>query len=80
MFIARGNKETWRSVGAQCWWCVEAINMLLLRSKTKNHETHGIDLHRLIRLRLLCGFFSFQLGELLFGLHVAGLISERSQP
>lgn len=37
-------------------------------------------LHRLIRLRLLCGFFSFQLGELLFGLYVAGLIAERSQP
>jgi hypothetical protein len=29
---------------------------------------------------LLCGFFSFQLGELLFGLYVAGLIAERSQP
>jgi hypothetical protein len=41
----------------------------------------SISLHRLIGLRvLLRGFFGFQLGELLLGLHVAGLIAERGEP
>ena len=61
------------------WAACQAINMLLLRSKTTDRGPCTV-LHRLIRLRLLCGFFSFQLGELLFGLYVAGLIAERSQP
>jgi hypothetical protein len=46
----------------------------LTTPETKN------ELHRLVRLRLLCCFLGFQLGQLLFGLHFAGLIPKGRQP